>query len=347
MTKIVLLGLGAINNTCRIEKHDAMEPDDIRTTNYLTLKEIVDRGLEQAASVKDPQEAKGILIDIQEHFRGLPLFRDDREELYNRLQEAFTSVNSLIENNRRAFREEADRNYREMKVQCDQALALFDTETGFRTIWDRLIEVQTEIRERKMDRENRMALLERLQDGFTLIRSEREAQQKKFESEASAGYFRIKPMAEEGLKLASETHEYKETREFLKKIRNELREARMTREQREELSSKLQTAFDILGKRLDEFFRTKKKNWMTKMNYTLARFDAENFELDKAIRKEEEFLEKLSEQLEIQNLSGKDGTGASALEARIASVRASIEAKQRQIIRNETERNELRAKLEE
>ena len=67
-----------------------------------------------------------------------------------------------------------------------------------------------------MDRDERMALLDRLQDGFNLIRAEREAQQKKFESESSVSFSRIKSMANEGLKLAAETHEYKETREYLK-----------------------------------------------------------------------------------------------------------------------------------
>lgn len=324
-----------------------MEQDDQRKNNYLTLKDIVDQGLERVRLSEDPKEAKGILIDIQEHFRGLPLYREDREELYNRLQRAFLQVNAVIENKKNAFREEADRNYREMKEQCDQVLGLFDTDTDYRLIWERMIEVQSDIRERKMEREERMALLERLQDGFNLIRAEREAQQKKFESEASVSFSRIKAMADEGLKLAAETHEYKETREFLKKIRNEMHEARMTREQREELSSKLQTAFDILGKRLDDFFRTKKKNWMTKMNYTLARFDAENFDLEKAIRKEEEFLQELTDQLDILNLAGKEGNALLALKARIASVIKSIESKQQQIARNEKDRNELKAKLEE
>ena len=86
---------------------------------------------------------------------------------------------------------------------------------------------------------------------------------------------------------------------------------------------------------------------MTKMNYTIVRFDAENFDLEKAIRKEEDTLQELVDQLDILNLSGKEGNALVALEARISSIKKSIASKRSQIIQNETERNGLRAKLEE
>ena len=167
-----------------------------------------------------------------------------------------------------------------------------------------------------------------------------------FVKQSESNYTRLKKMVEEGLKLAEETHEYKEAREYLKKIQGEFRGIKMVNEQREELYSRLQTAFDILNKRVDDFFRNKKKNWETKMTFTLARFDADIFELEQAVKKEEEFLEELLDQLDIVS-SGNSPTGKIAMQARIHSVRMSIEQNKEQIIKLRLDREELRARLEQ
>jgi hypothetical protein len=82
-------------------------PEDESLQNYLILKETVELGLASAGRAKDLREAKGLLIEVQSHFKGLKLRREDREELYTRLQNAFTEVNAKIENERLEFEYEA------------------------------------------------------------------------------------------------------------------------------------------------------------------------------------------------------------------------------------------------
>jgi hypothetical protein len=328
-----------------------MEPDKNHEEglyqNYLNLKGILETGLAAATRSADLREAKGHLIEVQNHFKGLQLRREDREELYNRLQEAFASVNKKIEDERLDYELTALSNYADIKPEVEKAASLASDSENTREAWDSLIAVQNRIKGAKLFREQRDELFGRLQGAFEMIKLRRDEERQVFEQESKENYNRLKALVEKGLIQAEETHEYKETREFLKKIQSEFKGIKLVREQREELYSRLQTAFDILGKRLDEFFRYKKKNWEVKMQFTLSRLSADIFELQEALHKEQAYLNELEDHLEIIVSSGKDKDALVGLEARISSTQRSIERKRQQILDLEIEKDELKNRLEE
>ena len=328
-----------------------MEPDKYQEEglyqNYLNLKKILDAGLANADKSAELREAKGYLIEVQNHFKGLQLRREDREELYNRLQEAFAIVNKKIDDERLDFELTALSNYADIKSDVDKAAGMASHSENTREAWDFLLTVQTRIKGAKLFREQRDELYGKLQAAFEMIKTKREEERHVFEQEAQQNYSRLKALVEKGLIQAEETHEYKETREFLKKIQSEFKGIKLVREQREELYSRLQTAFDILGKRLDEFFRYKKKNWEVKMQFTLSRLSADIFELQETLRKEQAYLAELEDHLEIIVSSGKDKDALVGLESRITSTQRSIERKRQQILDLEIEKDELKNRLEE
>ena len=327
-------------------EEDKYQEDDLHQ-NYLELREILEAGLASAGHAGNLHEAKGFLIEVQNHFRGLKLRREDREELYNRLQDAFTAINRKLEDERLDFELEALSNYADLKPEVEKASFMALNSQDTRETWDFLIGVQNRIKGAKLFREQRDEFFGRLQEAFGMIKLRREEEQQAFEHESGQNYTRLKALVEKGLAQAEETHEYKETREFLKKIQSEFKGIKLAREQREELYSRLQTAFDILGKRLDEFFRYKKKNWEVKMQFTLSRFTADSFELRESLHKEQSVLEALEDQLGILVSSGKDKDARAGLEARIVSAHRSIERKQQQVLNLETEMEELKNRLEE
>ncbi len=321
-------------------------PEEESFQNYLILKETLKNGLAIAAQAKDLREAKGCLIEVQGHFKGLKLRREDREELYTRLQNAFSEVNARIEDERLEFEYEALANYADLKAAVHEASSLAGKSRDFRETWDILIGVQSRIKGAKLFREQREELFMGLQDAFTSVKSWRDKERQEFENEAQQNYLRLKVLVEKGLIQAEETHEYKDTREYLKKIQAEFKGIKMAHEQREELYSRLQTAFDILGKRLDEFFRNKKKNWEVKMQYKLSQFSVDIFELQDALSKEQANLSALEDQLDILVSAGKDSAAKIGLQARIASALRSIERKQKQIAAFEIERSELQIRMD-
>jgi hypothetical protein len=324
-----------------------MEQEDERQSNYIALKAILDKGLEEAAELGNPRDAKAVLIDVQQHFRGLQLFREDREELYQRLQSAFQVVNKKIEDENHQFEVEAEQNYLDLCKMNDEIQSMFNKKVDNREIWAKLLLLQDEIRARKLKREDRMELTGHIQDAFTLIKMEREEQQRLHQAESTSNYQRLKTLVDQGLKQAEESHEYKDTREFLKKIQSEFKGLKMEPAQREELYSRLQTAFDILGTRLDDYFHNKKKNWETRMNFTLARLETDIHDLSSAIEKEEQNLDELLDQLEIMESSGRESSVILAQKARITSVRGGIELKKSQLTTLTNEHANLKNRLEQ
>jgi len=322
-------------------------PDEESRQNYLTLKENLNLGLAQVPHAKDFRQAKGILIEIQNQFKGLKLRREDREELYTRLQHAFAEINAKIEDEKFEFEFEAAANYADLKAAVSKAISLASTSHEFRETWDYMIDLQTRIKAAKLLREQREELFLSLQDAFTTVKAWRNEERLAFEKEAHQNYLRLKVLVDKGLIQAEETHEYKDTREFLKKIQSEFKGIKMAHEQREELYARLQTAFDILGKRLDEFFRYKKKNWEVKMQYKLSQYSVDIFELNEALKKEQAYVSALEDQLEVIVSSGKESTVKIGLQARIASAYRSIERKQQEIISFESERSELQSRLDQ
>jgi predicted nucleic acid-binding Zn-ribbon protein len=126
-------------------------------------------------------------------------------------------------------------------------------------------------------------------------------------------------MVSHGLQQAQESTEYKETREYLKKIQAEFKGIRMVKEQREELYTRLQSAFETLNIRLDVYFREKQKNWEVRMSFKLKDLIVNVEEMEKEIQHHEENLLALQDQLEIVLQKPLEVSARVGLEARIHS----------------------------
>jgi hypothetical protein len=256
-------------------------------------------------------------------------------------------VNQKIEEERTAFELEALSNYADLKPEISGASDLAAASEDMKQTWEMLLQLQARMKAAKLLREQRDELYLKLQEAFDLIKMRRDEARQEFDNDARVNYIRLKALVEKGLIQAEETHEYKETREFLKKIQGEFKGIRLAHEQREELYSRLQTAFDILGKRLDDFFRNKKKNWEVKMQFTLSRLSADIYDLERTVEKDRAYLKELEDQLDIVLSSGKESEAGTGLHARIAATRRNIEQKLTEISRLDNEKAELQKRLEE
>jgi hypothetical protein len=318
--------------------------DEEKLKNYDELKSQLDIAFEKAGKAGELREAKGYLIEVQKNFKGLKLQTEHREELYQRLQQEFEKVNSKIEEEHRKFEEEVFMNYLTVKEEVEKVVAQAENPADYKETWNSLLEVQSLFKETRLLKEHREELYLLLQGAFDRLKALREREKSDFENEAVSNYERLKILVDKGLKQARETNQYKETREFLKKIQSEFKGTRLLSGQREELYSRLQSAFNILGKRLDEYFRLKKKNWAVTMQYKLSQYSTDIFGLQESLKKDRSYLLELEDQLEIASGSS---TAVMGLKARIASTRALIQRKEKEITDLESEMNSLKERLEE
>jgi len=316
------------------------------TQNFVELKQNVDAAIIQANQAPDFRTAKDVLIKVQHELRDTKLARDQRDELYSKLEDAFTALNIRQDEESEKHRQQAEKQYGLLKPRAVDILKRANESIEFHQLRVDLKEIQAEIRDSYLLKEQREVLHNILQEAFETLNMRQDEEKYSYEQDAQDNYKRLKAMVGDGLIQAEESNEYKETREYLKKIQSEFKGIRLTREQREELYSRLQTAFEILNKRVDEFFHEKKKNWEVKMQYKLAALRTDILDLGEALDREFETLQELEDHLDIIESAGKETRAALGLKARISSTRISIEKKKNQISSMETEMNDLKSRLE-
>ncbi|MCX6232696.1 MAG: hypothetical protein NTZ33_14255 [Bacteroidetes bacterium] len=314
--------------------------------NYSQLKQGVDEGIEFCNNTDDIRGAKDRLINLQSALREAVLTKEQRDELHTKIQTAFDFINLRKEEETEKNTALSETQYEDLSPKVKNLLALAQQSNDFKTIREELKLLQTGIKDSGLLWEQRHELQTILQQTFEILNERQDADRNNYTKEASENYKWLKSLVEKGLLQAEETHEYKDTREFLKKIQSEFKGIKMIKEEREELYSRLQSAFEILNTRVDEYFHTKKKNWEVRMQYKLAETNTEIHELKASIERDKENLSELEDHLDILKSSGKDNTARAGIEARIISAKAGIEKKLQEINRLEKEMQDLKDRID-
>ncbi len=314
--------------------------------NYKQLRVLTEEAILFAEHNEDTGKAMGELIKVQEELKTKVLLRDQKDELFAKIQEAFRKVKAKREELNIKFEIESESNYASLKPRAEDLLEEAKTTEEFQKVREQLKELQSEVRESQLLRPQKEELYAIMQEAFEILHQHQDKNQESFEHESTLNYSKLKALVEEGYKHAETSTEYKETREFLKKIQSEFRGIKLKREEREELYARLQLAFEILTKRVDDFFRYKKKNWELKMNFKISELETLVYTLREEIEKDNEYLEELVDQLDIVTMAGKGGNVVEGLKSRISSTKVSIHRKEQEIADHERELESLKKRME-
>lgn len=308
------------------------------------IKKVTDvcRNIEFA---EDYYESKDALIEVQNELRQSKISREVKDELFARIQDAFALLNLKREEEIRKTALESAAFYDELMQKINGIAAEIKNSNDFKTLKDKLKSLQLEMRDINLNKEHRKDLSEQIQMCFEEIFDLQDKERGYFHKESKENYKSLKDLIDKAYKQAETTHEYKDTREFLKKIQGEFKGIKLKSDEREELYTKLQKAFEILNTRVDEYFHTKKKNWEVRMQYKIAEMQTEIENLEDAIETDKENLLELEDQLDIIITSGKQSIAKEGLMARIASARISIQKKTEKIAEMETELEKLEERV--
>ena len=313
--------------------------------SYIQLNQTLEDAISKASQSNDFRVAKDLLIKAQTEFRSFKLTKEKRDELYSKLQDAFTTLNIRQEEVSLKNTLEAGRQYSLFILRANDILTRANTSLEFHRLRTDIKDLQAEIRDSVLLKEQRESLHNILQEAFETLNLRQDQEKNSFEQEALNNYKHLKAKVNDGLIQAEKSNEYKETREYLKKIQSEFSGIKLFKENREELYSRLQSAFEILNKRVDEFFLEKKKNWELRMQYKLTTLSTDIFELSESLKNDFGNLQELEDHLiDIQTL-GKETNTILGLKARISSLRINIDKKETRIRNMESERADLRKRL--
>ena len=229
--------------------------DDESGKNYLELKNLLESALKKINKISDLRESKGLLIEVQNAFKGLKLQREKREELYGKLLDAFAEINKKIAQERSDFEAEAQYNYADFKLRIEEAQFLASHPKDFHETWDHLIEVQNAFKNARFLREHREELYQGLQVAFETLKKEQSAEKSKEIATSALTYNSLVEVVNDLLDRSSTAVDLRLHNDELIRIQASIREAKLVREHRDELLGKLQEAFLIIQIRLDEEFQ--------------------------------------------------------------------------------------------
>jgi len=329
-----------------LREHEKTLFDHESKQNFSQLNESVSLIIDKVKQNDDFKDLKEQLIGLQAEIRNVKLTRENRDELHSRIQDAFTMLHikqDAFYNEKRAI---AESQFQEFSERANDILARSVASIEFNQIRSYIKVFQAEMRDSAMLPAQKDSLRNIIQEAFETINTRQDQERSAYENEAAFNYNRLKLMVDDAMIQAGESNEYKETREYLKKIQAEFKGIKLIKEQREELYNRLQSAFELLNNRVDQYFREKKKNWEIRMQYKVGLLTTDIFKFREAVTTDLQNLKELEDFYQNITFSVTQETKAIlGLRARIANTRAGIERKNLQISELEAELNDLQLRL--
>lgn len=297
----------------------------------------------------DINPAWDFCIKVQQEFKGIKLIKEARETLYSQLQEAFDILKEkrdkkkiISEEEKVAFEITAKDNVDTVEAMIKEAEDLAQNSENFKETFEQLKNIQQGFKEYKLIHEDREALYMRLQNAFEIIKKRQEDFFNQKNKESIENYTRLKPMVEKALERAQTSMEFKKTKEHLKRVQSEFKGIKMKVEDREELYSKLQTAFDFIHKRQDEYYAAKKDKIELHINYQISDVNLKIEALLAEIEKDNEAMKNLSESENNPLMDDYSLDPSQDINNHIQILKASVARKEKEI----SELNEMKSSLE-
>jgi hypothetical protein len=233
--------------------------------NYNNLKSIVEIALQKFTNTGSLTEKKEILISAKSEFRGLKLLREQREELYSRLQSAFDELKNLHENQKKNIETESLQNYLLLKQKLEDTLAETSKIDDFNEARKLLSSLHEKIRAVRIGFEQRTELVSVIQNEFERLRKKHEEEKLNYEKECAENYNLVEPQLDFLLKDINNKGDLRTAKKNLIDFQYGIRGKSFLKEQRDEIWNKLRGAFDDLNRKLDgdkkEFERESEQNY--------------------------------------------------------------------------------------
>ncbi|MBS4013136.1 MAG: hypothetical protein KGZ97_05170 [Bacteroidetes bacterium] len=277
-----------------LQKNDLEKKSVVLKNNLLPEIEALVLKTETANNLNELWEE---LMASQQKVRASNLSYDVRNQLLSKLQEGFTILKIRKDEEKSVYENTAKDNVSIVEELVNQAFEIANNTDNFKEGFEKLKEIQQSFRDYKLLAEDREALYSKLQSAFETIKQRQNDFFNTKNKEAIENYGRLKPIVEAAYERAQTSMEFKKTKEHLIRVQSEFKGIKMNADERQALYSKLQSAFEILHKRQDDYYAAKKDKIELHVNYQISDIDLRI----EAVRKD---IDK--DMLTIQNLTESD-----------------------------------------
>ncbi len=225
--------------------------------NYLNLKAKVDFAITYSTTQPIFKECREKLIEAQKEFKGLRLKKDNREELYSRIQDAFTALNVRQDSEREGFDQEADDNYEKVKPVVEDAVAFAKDVTNFKQGREALMDAQAAIKGMKLRKDHRDELYAMIRETFDGLNSRQSEEREVFDKETTENYAKLDEQLVKCSDELGNDPEFNKIRDILIAVQGDVKLMNLKREQRNQLFTRIRELFAILDQKRKEYRENK------------------------------------------------------------------------------------------
>lgn len=234
--------------------------------NYLNLKKVVEEAIAFAADNPNFKEAREKLIAAQQNFKGLRLKKENREELFKKVQDAFDALKERQNADREGFDEEADENYAKIKPVVDDAITFAKDVTNFKQGREALMSAQAAIKGIKLRKEHRDELYAAIRATFEGLNERQTEEREVFDKETDENYSKLNEQLAKCTDELNNDPEFNKIRDILIAVQGDVKLLKLKREQRNQLFTRIRELFAILDVKRKEYRDNKAADKRNKLN---------------------------------------------------------------------------------
>jgi hypothetical protein len=234
--------------------------------NYSKLKVVIDEAIEFSKTAEIFKDARQKLIKAQKEIRGKKLRKIQRDNLYGAIREAFEALNERQDEYREEFEKEAEENYQMLRKNIDGAIAYALNTENYNEARETLIKAQNAIKGMRLKKEQMDNLFSSIRETFNEVNRKQDEDRDDFVKECNENYAQLKnKLAKTDTELDGNNIIYKDYREKLIALQNEIKIVKLKRDQRNELFQKMRHVFNKFDEKRDAFFDNVKENKKDKL----------------------------------------------------------------------------------
>jgi len=311
--------------------------------NFNLLKPVVEEGIAFAKESKSFKDAWNKLIGVQKKFKGVSLPKDKHQMLWEMLQDTFTYLKSKEEEEYDLQKDNWEENFLKLSKKIEEIKEICEKEPFFKKAWASIKDVKEYFAEVKTDKERQNKLLDELQKAISKLKKRQDERKLEIDKIKEGGFDKLNRLCNRALNEAKTNKNLKDVFDRLKDWQRDVFSNSRYLDSDEEkatLKSKIDEAFTIYKKRQEEYFITKKEDWMKGQLDFLAKMKdkKENLstntipKIEKSIIHSKEYLEKI--ELEFKELENPEENERkySFLSEKIEKVKTEITEKENSIV---------------
>jgi hypothetical protein len=315
--------------------------------NYDSLKNEVNDAVEFSKTSPSYKQAREVLIALQGKIKETRLTREQRDEFFTTVRAAFDDINSRQETERGSYDKECEDNYNMLKTNVTGAVDFAATATNFKEARESLIAVQSSIKGVTLKKEQREELYQIIRDNFESLNNRQNEERSLWEKESAENYDVLKNKITKIIEEMTDAIPFRQTRETLIAVQNEVKILKLKKDQRDELFADLRTGFEKYDTIRNQYSEQMKVDKVDKLRSILFNLEAKIPRIEELMARDKDSLEYQQFKLNEVRTGDKEEEIKKEIQEKIDAIQQRIDERAASLTETTTRIEQLKKEIEE